>query len=102
MSYEDIDAQGKTRGNTDTYHGHFVRLVPDECVVESLEFESPNPGLHGRMTMTTTLVDAEDGTAVTIVHEGLPAAVSPEDNETGTRMSLRALARLLETDRPST
>jgi len=30
------------------------------------------------------------------VHDGIPAAVRPEDNELGTRMSLAKLAALVE------
>jgi hypothetical protein len=48
------------------------------------------------MTITTTLTDADGGTDVVIVHEGLPDSVPPADNETGTRMSLDNLARLVE------
>ena len=81
----------------DTYHGTFVRLVLDEQVVETLEFETADPGLQGVMTMTTTLTDAAGGgTDVRIEHEGLPDAVPAADNETGTRMALANLAALVE------
>src|SRR3954468_10249390 len=47
------DAQrGKTESTTDTYHGRFVTLIPDEKIVEAIEFESNDPGLRGEMTMT--------------------------------------------------
>ena len=48
------------------------------------------------MTMTTTLTDADGGTDVLIVHDGIPDAVPVADNETGTRMALENLARLVE------
>jgi Activator of Hsp90 ATPase homolog 1-like protein len=48
------------------------------------------------MTMTTTLTDADGGTEVLVVHEGIPASVPPADNETGTRMALANLAALVE------
>lgn len=89
---------GKSGAHTDTYHGHFARLVADELVVEVLEFETTDPALQGTMTMTTTLTDAADGTDVVITHEGLPAGVSPADNDLGTRMALTNLARLVEGD----
>jgi uncharacterized protein YndB with AHSA1/START domain len=98
LTYDAPDATGKSAAHTDTYHGHFARLVPDEQVVEVLEFESADPALGGTMTMTTTLTDNEDGgTDVLVVHEGLPDAVPAADNETGTRMALANLARLVET-----
>jgi uncharacterized protein YndB with AHSA1/START domain len=90
------EAAGKTSGRTDTYHGHFARLVPGETVVEVVEFESDDPALQGEMTVTTTLTDAPGGTEIAIVHEGLPGGVAPADNELGTRMSLDKLAALLE------
>src|SRR5438477_5346354 len=36
--------RGKTASDTDTYHGRFVQLVPDEKIVEVIEFESQEPG----------------------------------------------------------
>ncbi|MDH6193619.1 uncharacterized protein YndB with AHSA1/START domain [Mycobacterium frederiksbergense] len=96
LHYESPDGAGKSGGHTDTYHGHFVELVPNERVVEAIEFESDDPAFGGVMTMTTTLTDAGDGTEVVIEHTGIPDAVDPADNETGTRMALAALAALVE------
>ncbi|MFH9063208.1 SRPBCC domain-containing protein [Streptomyces coeruleorubidus] len=100
LTYEAPDATGKSAAHTDTYHGHFARLVPDEQVVEVLAFEAVDPALGGTMTLTTTLTDAEGGgTDVLMVHEGVPDTVPAADNETGTRMALENLARLVETGR---
>ncbi|HWN36105.1 MAG TPA: SRPBCC domain-containing protein, partial [Pseudonocardia sp.] len=93
LTYDAPDAVGKSTSRTDTYRGHFVRLVPDEQVVEVLEFETADPALRGRTTMTTTLTATEGGTDVLIVHEGIPDAVPAADNELGTRMALAGLAR---------
>ncbi|GAA2765381.1 SRPBCC family protein [Streptomyces paradoxus] len=100
LTYEAPDASGKSAAHTDTYHGHFAQLVPDEQVVEVLEFEAADPALRGAMTLTTTLSDAPGGggTDVLMVHEGIPDAVPAADNETGTRMALANLARLVEAD----
>jgi uncharacterized protein YndB with AHSA1/START domain len=88
---------GKTSQDTDTFRGRFVKLVPDEKIVEAIEFESRDSGFAGEMKMTTRLSDTKDGTEVTILCEGLPSGIRPEDNETGTRQSLQKLAALLET-----
>jgi uncharacterized protein YndB with AHSA1/START domain len=88
---------GKTSEDTDTFQGRFVELVPDEKIVEAIEFESHEPGFAGQMKMTTRLADADGGTEVTMLCENLPAGIRPEDNETGTRQSLQKLAALLET-----
>ena len=98
LTYKDLTQSpgGKTSEDTDTFRGRFVELVPDENIVEAITFESDDPGFSGEMTMTTRLADADGGTEVTILCQGLPAGVRPEDNETGTRQSLRKLAALLE------
>ncbi|MFF5967955.1 SRPBCC domain-containing protein [Streptomyces collinus] len=101
LTYEAPDASGKSAAHTDTYHGHFARLVPDEQVVEVLEFEAVDPAMRGAMTLTTTLTDAQGGgTDVLMVHEGIPDAVPAADNETGTRMALANLARFVEAGGP--
>ncbi|GIJ78674.1 Uncharacterized conserved protein YndB, AHSA1/START domain [Micromonospora phaseoli] len=96
LSYDAPDGVGKSAPHTDTYHGHFVRLVPGEQVVEVLEFETEDPALRGVMTMTTTLTDVDAGTEVLVVHDGIPDGIAAADNETGTRMALANLARLVE------
>jgi uncharacterized protein YndB with AHSA1/START domain len=96
LTYDAPTETGKSASHTDTYHGHFVKLVPDEQVVEVFEFETADPDLRGEMTMTTTLTDADGGTDVLVVHEGVPDKVPPADNETGTRMALAKLAKLTE------
>ncbi len=87
---------GKTTAQTDTFHGRFVKLVPDEQVVEVVEFESESPDMRGEMTITIELADADGGTSLIAVHEGLPRGVSAADNEAGWRISLGKLAALVE------
>jgi hypothetical protein len=45
----------------------------------------PIPPLRGEMTITISLVEAEGGTDVLAVHDGLPPGLAPADNETGWR-----------------
>ncbi|WP_067799162.1 SRPBCC domain-containing protein [Actinomadura formosensis] len=97
LTYDAPAGTGKSAAHTDTYHGRFVKLVPDAQVVEVFEFETAEPGLRGEMTMTTTLTEADGGTDVLVVHEGIPDGVPAADNETGTRMALENLAKLVET-----
>ncbi|WP_433320064.1 SRPBCC family protein [Micromonospora chersina] len=96
LTYETPDNTGKSTAHTDSYHGHFVKIVPDQQVVEVVEFETDDPALRGAMTMTTTLTDVDGGTEVIVVHDGIPDAIPAEDNETGTRIALANLARLVE------
>lgn len=96
LTYDEPTGAGKTTAHTDTYHGHFVKLLPDEQVVELLEFETADAAMQGEMKITFTLVDANGGTDVMAVHDNLPPGLSPADNETGWRMALDKLAGFVE------
>jgi uncharacterized protein YndB with AHSA1/START domain len=96
LTYDAPDRTGKTVANTDTYHGRFVRLVPNELIVEADEFETDDPALRGEMTSTIRLTDSNGGTEIEATHEGLPPGVAAADNEMGWRMSLDKLAGLVE------
>jgi uncharacterized protein YndB with AHSA1/START domain len=99
LTYEAPTGAGKTTAHSDTFHGRFAKLVPDEQVVEVVEFETADPALRGEMTVTFTLADAHGGgTDLLAVHDGLPRGLSPTDNETGWRMSLAKLTTLVEAD----
>ncbi len=96
LTYDAPTGTGKTTAHTDTYHGRFVELVPNERVVEVVEFETTDPALRGEMTITLTLVEADGGTEVRAVHDGLPRGLSPADNEAGWRSALANLSALVE------
>lgn len=96
LTYEAPDRAGKTSAHTDTYHGRFARLVPNELVVEVDEFETADPDLRGEMTITITLTDADGGTELVAVHDGLPPGVPADANELGWQESLARLAALTE------
>jgi uncharacterized protein YndB with AHSA1/START domain len=96
LTYNTPTSAGKTTAHTDTYHGRFVELVPNERMVEVDEFETADPALRGEMKVTISLVDADGGTDVLGVHEGLPPGVSIADNEAGWQSSLARLAALVE------
>jgi uncharacterized protein YndB with AHSA1/START domain len=96
LTYDAPARIGKTTARTDTYHGRFVKLVPNEEVVEVDEFETTDPALQGEMTITIKLADADGGTDLLAVHDGLPRGLSPTDNETGWRMALAKLTMLVE------
>ena len=50
--------QVKTAAHTDTYHGCFRELVPNERVIEVIGFETSDPAMRGEMTITVELADA--------------------------------------------
>jgi uncharacterized protein YndB with AHSA1/START domain len=96
LTYDEPTGIGETTAHTDTYHGHFVKLVPNEQVVEVMEFETADAAMRGEMMVTFTLTDAGGGTDVLAVHDNVPPGVSPADNETGWQMSLDKLATFVE------
>src|SRR5918994_885870 len=87
LTYDLPTTAGKTTPQTDSFHGRFVRLVPDTEVVQTVEFETDDPTMQGEMTITYTLAAVDGGTQLTGLHENLPPGVSPADNELGWRMS---------------
>jgi uncharacterized protein YndB with AHSA1/START domain len=97
LTYDAPTGTGKTTAHTDTYHGHFVKLVTNEQVVEVVEFETTDPALRGEMTIAISLADADGGgTDIIAVHDGLPPGVATADNEAGWREALAKLAALVE------
>lgn len=101
LTYDAPTDTGKTTAQTDTYHGHFIELVPDERVVETLEFETDDPTMRGEMTVTFTVTEADGGTNLLAVHDNVPPGIAPADNELGWQMSLEKLATLVEENRPN-
>ena len=96
LTYDAPTGAGKTTAQTDTHHGRFLTLIPNELVVETVEFETADPAMQGEMTITIRLVEQDGGTLISAVHDGLPPGLSPTDNETGWRSSLGKLAALVE------
>ncbi len=87
---------GKTSADTDSFEGRFVELVPDQKIVQVFEFESNQPEFAGAMTITWRLAEADGGTEVTALCEDIPPGIRLEDNEEGSRQSLRKLAAYVE------
>lgn len=99
LTYDEPTGTGKTTAHSDTFHGRFVRLVPDTEVVQAVEFDADDPAMGGEMSITYSLADADDGgTEITGVHENLPPGLSPEANELGWSISIGKLAALVEAE----
>jgi uncharacterized protein YndB with AHSA1/START domain len=98
LTYKDpqLSPGGKTSEATDTFQGRFVELVENEKIVEAVRFESPDQAFGGEMKVTTSFTDTDQGTEVTILCEGIPPGVRPEDNEAGTEQSLQKLAAVVQ------
>lgn len=96
LTYDMPATTGKTSAQTDSFHGRFVKLVPDTEIVQVVEFETDDSTMQGEMTITYLLYDADNGTTLTGMHENLPPGVSAADNELGWNMSMDKLVTLVE------
>jgi uncharacterized protein YndB with AHSA1/START domain len=88
--------RGKTAEREDRFTARFVELTPPARIVQAITFDSNDPAFAGEMAMTVTFHDKDGGTEVTILFEGIPPGIRPEDNDAGTRSSLEKLARYVE------
>src|SRR5438094_4266 len=71
-------APGKTSEHSDVVRGRFLELVPNERIVQLVEFESEDRAFAGEMKMTWTLTAVPEGTNVTIRAENVPAGIRHE------------------------
>lgn len=95
LTYVDTSSPGKSAAHTDTYHGRFVQLVPNELIVEDDEFETTDPARSGRMTITIRLSDRAGGTELVATHAPVPKGVPLDENEVGWNMALEKLTALV-------
>ena len=81
-------------GESHSFGGTFVELVPNERIRYSDRFDDPN--LPGEMTVTVTLKPVSCGTELNIVQEGIPDAIPVEQCYLGWQQSLELLGKLVE------
>ena len=87
-----------TTGKSHSFGGTYVELEPQQRIRYTDKFDDPN--LPGEMQTTITLKKVSCGTEVTIVQEGLPAAIRVEACYLGWQESLISLAKLVEAEVP--
>ncbi|MFD4431250.1 SRPBCC domain-containing protein [Nocardia sp. NPDC058497] len=78
------------------YYGRFLTLVPDERVMESLEFVTDMPDMAGEQTITFVLTDADGGTDLEVLHEGVPPGMTLAANDVRWQYALGKIAALAE------
>jgi len=83
-----------TTGDSHSFSGEYIELVPHERVRYTDKFDDPK--MTGTIQVTVTLKAVQVGTELTIVQEGLPDVIPPEACYLGWQQSLRNLARLVE------
>jgi uncharacterized protein YndB with AHSA1/START domain len=89
-------SQGKTTEDADVVHGRFLELVPNQKIVQSVQFDSDDPRFAGEMVMTWLLTPAPEGTTVQITAENVPVGISPADHAAGITATLANLAAFVE------
>lgn len=85
-------------GNGHSFGGTYHELVPGEKLRYTDKFDDPN--LPGEMNVTVTLRKVICGTELSIVQEGIPAAIPEEMCYLGWQESLLQLAALVEPEIP--
>jgi hypothetical protein len=90
----DQNSPGKTTPKEDRYRANFLKLIPGERVLQSINFDTTDEQFQGEMMMDATLKVQDDGTLVTITFDNIPEGVNPEGNEKGTESSLQKRSTL--------
>ncbi len=85
-------------GQTQAFGGEYVELVPGERIVHTDRFDDPN--LPGEMHTTVTFKPVWAGTELTVVQQGIPAAIPTEACHLGWQESLQLLTLLVEAQVP--
>ena len=97
LTYDEPSGRsGKTTTDSDVTHVGIVELVADRRVVWAVDFESDDPDLAGRMTMTWSLVARDRGTRVAVDVTDVPPGIDEESHQQGLSASLSNLARFVE------
>jgi uncharacterized protein YndB with AHSA1/START domain len=97
LTYSDASsAPGKASVDSDIVEVRFIDIVPDERVVQAVDFVSDDPAYAGTMIMTWEVTAVDAGTRVDIVAEDVPDGISAEDHAAGLASSLTNLAAYLE------
>lgn len=85
-----------TTGNSHSFGGEYLELVPNERLTYTDKFDDPN--MPGEMRVTVALRKVVVGTELNIVQEGIPDAIPAEACHLGWQDSLQNLAKLVEPD----
>jgi uncharacterized protein YndB with AHSA1/START domain len=85
-------------GKSHSFGGKYVELTPAERIRYTDRFDDPN--LPGEMSVSITLRKVVCGTELSIVQEGIPAAIPVEFCYLGWQESLALLAHVVEPEIP--
>jgi uncharacterized protein YndB with AHSA1/START domain len=88
-----------TSGNSHSFGGTYLELVPHERIRYTDKFDDPN--LPGEMTVTVLLKKVMCGTELNIEQAGVPAVIPAEMCYLGWQESLAQFAQLVEPEIPN-
>jgi uncharacterized protein YndB with AHSA1/START domain len=83
-----------TTGDSHSFGGEFLELVPGERLLYTDRFDDPN--LPGEIRVTVILKKVSVGTEIDITQAGIPDVIPVEACYLGWQESLRNLAKLVE------
>ena len=83
-----------TTGQSHSFGGTYLELVPGERLVYTDSFDDPN--MPGEMKVTVTLKAVSMGTEINIEQSGIPDMIPTDACYLGWQESLRKLAKLVE------
>ncbi len=89
-------AQGKSTAESDVIEARYVDIVPDQRVVQAIEFVSEDPAFAGIMIMTWQVTAVDEGSRIDVTAEDVPDGIPAEDHAAGVASSLANLAEYLE------
>ena len=94
LTYADpTSSRGKASADSDIVETRYVDIVPNDRVVQAVDFVSEDPAFAGTMTMTWTVRAVDGGTSVEITADDVPDGISADDHAAGLAASLDNLAR---------
>ena len=90
------ESPGKSSPDSDIVEVRYLEIVPNDRVVQAVDFVADAPDFAGTMTMTWRVTEDARGTLVEITAANVPDGISAEDHATGLTSSLDNLARFVE------
>ena len=97
LTYADpTESRGKSSADSDIVEARYVDIVPNDRVVQAVDFLSDDLAFAGTMTMTWAVRAVDGGTRVEITADGVPDGISADDHAAGLTSSLENLASYVE------
>lgn len=83
-----------TTGNSNSFSGEYIELVPNERICYTDRFDDPN--LPGTIEVTVEIKEVFCGTELNVTQAGVPDVIPAAACYVGWQQSLEQLARLVE------